>query len=274
MKEIFETSKFTADRLKDFSSNFSVKYKKKVSLAVLACAGRVKRNKDSEKCKLTHAPVFVDNKAIQRTLDVPVYLLNDLESEAYHAKKFGNDSLIIAVGTGLGVSMITSRGEVIATEDGHKLVDDVETSIMQLNKIKKRIEYEDLLAGKDNMMYDKMFGKNAYGLPQRINLKEDEFSRLYKFIMESFIFKLISAHSKIEIKRIILSGGVVNGNKPFFRRFGESMAKRMAVDVVLMEDDSAGIKGAAMYASIKKKELDDKRISEIRNEIINNSKNK
>jgi hypothetical protein len=248
-KSVIETKHFTGAELKLFASDFSSKYKKNISAAAIACAGEVERKNGNEKCKLTRADVFLDGKKLEKALGVPVFILNDLEAEAYFAKLYGNDALLIAAGTGLGVSVITDRGEVIATEDGHMLVDEVIASIKQLSKTKKKIEYEDILAGKDNVLLLAMFGENK---TRKIKLGHDDFSRIYSFVLEDFIFKMISVHKKNEIKKIFLAGGIVLGNKLFFEKFGKTLGKKMAVDVKIIEDEFAVMKGAAIYAENRK----------------------
>jgi glucokinase len=251
LKKIFETKNYSSAELKIFANNFSSRYKKNISAAAIACAGKVEGAFGKEKCKLTHAEVYLDKKVLEGILNTTVFLLNDLEAEAYYVKKYGNDSLIIAIGTGLGVSVITDRGDVLATEDGHTIVDEIISSIKQLNKTKQIIEYEDILGGKNNLLYSKLFGeiKNDVGKIKKLNMRKDEFSILYSFVLEDFIFKMISIHKKNEIKKIFLSGGVVLGNKKYFRRFAKSMEKKMAVDIIIIEDEFAGLRGAGIYAA-------------------------
>jgi hypothetical protein len=248
-KKVMPTREFSTDVLRDFLRKFEGEGKRDVLCAALACAGPVQKNT----CRLTHSPLFLDAKKLTIILGIPVMLLNDLEADAYYAKKHGAGTLLVSPGTGLGVSIISRNGEVVPTEDGHMPADRFLLSIKRLYRRKKSIEYEDLLAAKDNLLADAMGlqDKTAGGTRRGIRLGRDDFSKIYIFILESFLLRLVAKHSREELRTLVLTGGVVRGNKNFFARWAGDVEKRMAINVEIIEDELAGVKGALAYIGEK-----------------------
>lgn len=91
----------------------------RISDIVIACAGPV----NNGRCQLVNANLMLDEKMIFSMTGIAAKLINDLEAAAYFFKKTKKSSLIIGIGTGLGVSIIDGRGNVTATEDGHVLIE-------------------------------------------------------------------------------------------------------------------------------------------------------
>lgn len=133
-KKIFEKT-YASKEYADFLlivQDFLSAYKDKLNMACFGVAGPVQEGR----CKTTNLPWVIDAKETEKAVSLPVFLLNDLEANAYGIpvlkedelfvlnpgkKKTGNRALI-AAGTGLGEAGIFWDGEQhipFACEGGH-----------------------------------------------------------------------------------------------------------------------------------------------------------
>ena len=58
-----------------------------------------------------------------------------------------------------------------------------------------------------------------------------------------------------EIKGIVLTGGVVVGNKKFFTAWKREMEEKWAIKIAIVDDDFAAIKGALVYSKMYQKNV-------------------
>lgn len=100
----------------------------------VAAAGRVRRDGDRSWIALTNTPLVLDRHALGTLCGGHAVLANDLEAVAAalpHLRPADSSAVgpdlpvtaghrvVVGVGTGLGASLLTERGETVATEAGH-----------------------------------------------------------------------------------------------------------------------------------------------------------
>jgi hypothetical protein len=251
-KKILLTSSFGVDDIKLIveETGYTFQY------IIIACAGPVKDGR----CKMTNAAHTFDQKILSEQLKINVKVMNDLEAIAYGLRSEYASSLIVEIGTGLGVSYISEKKDVFPSEEGHILINkELFMSIPEINKQPLIPEYEHLLSGKKNL-FMKNFKKTIVNLVQKEkNSKHDRFTELYIQVLNEFIYKLIEDHSKEKIKRIIFTGGVISGNIDYMNNYISELKLKLAsenkgiTDVVIIEDEFLGIKGTLAYYKEKKR---------------------
>jgi glucokinase len=101
----------------------------------VAAAGRLHREGGREWIALTNTPLVLDRQSLERLCAGRAYLANDLAAVASALPHLGaadraafgpgipspagGRRLVLGVGTGLGASLLTERGDAIDTEAGH-----------------------------------------------------------------------------------------------------------------------------------------------------------
>jgi hypothetical protein len=250
-KKILMTGNFALSDIKLVIENAKINF----SQIIIACAGPVKDGT----CRMTNATHVFDEKALTELLKIKVIVINDLESIAYGLKSKYKSGLIIEIGTGLGVSLISNNKSIIPSEEGHYLID--KELFMSVPEFREIIipQYEYLLSGKNNVLI-KIFNKSFISLNLQSNennkniyFRKDRFSEIYMKVLESFIDKLLIVHKNEKIKTIIFTGGVVSGNKIFMNKFILEMKKRFKKEkkgieeIKIIDDEFLGIKGALAF---------------------------
>lgn len=270
-KKILLTNSFKTEDIKLIIDEAEVDF----SLVILACAGPVKDGK----CKMTNAAHVFDEKSLTQFLGVKVIVMNDLEAIAYCLREKYSASIIIEIGTGLGVSFISRKNEVIPSEEGHYVLEkEFFLSVPEFKNISVP-QYEYLLSGKNNILikiFDKSFvnfdhdRKNGEMVTEReikniesgsndddIYFKKDRFTNLYMQMLTSFVEKLLSIHKGEKLKRIIFTGGVVAGNEVFMTKFVSRLKKRLDKEnsgineIQIINDEYLGIKGTLEFYAEK-----------------------
>ncbi|MGV8163031.1 MAG: glucokinase [Candidatus Nanoarchaeia archaeon] len=204
---------------------------RKISLINIACAGPVSNGK----CRMTNANLLFDEQTLSMMLGVKVRVINDFVAAAYAFKK-NKGTLIVGPGTGLGVSIITDRGEIMPSEEGHlKINRELFLSIPEFNHVNIP-EYEQVLAGKNNTLL-KILKK------EKITLTKDRFTEIYSVVFESFLQELLMRYKEKKIKKIILRGGIIESNKKFFTQYIKLLEKKTKKQIEIIEDDYSGLKG-------------------------------
>jgi glucokinase len=271
-KKIFETKDFKLEDIKLIVENSNLHF----SLVLIACAGPI----NNGTCKMTNADLVFDERSLSNLLKVRVVIMNDLAAIAYKLKSKYKSSLIIGLGTGLGVSIISANGEIIPSEEGHLLIErDFFLAVPEFRGINIP-QYEHLLSGKKNILI-KLFNKSFISLIQeyevedksrkkKINEKEkdkniwfkkDRFTDLYMTTLNMFVDKMLMNHQDVKIKRIIFTGGVTSGNKVFMSKYIDELRKRLKsekkgiTEIKIINDEFLGTKGILNFYNEKQKSL-------------------
>ncbi|MGV8168512.1 MAG: glucokinase [Candidatus Nanoarchaeia archaeon] len=229
-KEI-PTPEFKLEDIKNMIQNSG----KKISLIIISAAGPVINGK----CKMTNANLVFDERTLSMITGTRVKVVNDFVAAA-HALKKEKGLVVLGPGTGLGVGIITNKGEIFPSEEGHlKIKRDLFLSIPEFNHVNLP-EYEQALAGKNNILL-KIFKK------EKLTLGKDRLTEIYKEIFELFLQEMLIIHKNKGIKKIILRGGVIAGNKKFFSDYSKTLKKKFKVDIKIIIDDFLGLKGTMEF---------------------------
>jgi hypothetical protein len=274
--KILITGNLKIEDLKAISEELGGKF----SLVILACAGPVKEGI----CKMTNASLEFDEETIANLLKTKVIILNDLAAIAYGLKSQYKSCLVIEIGTGLGVSLISKDKVVIPSEEGHFLLDHEFFLLVPEFNGMMIPQYEHLLSGKNNLLI-KLFNKSFVNLgmsPDQIKdseggrekskkpkssgkkdefLYNDRFTEIYLQTLDSFVSKMLLVHKKECVENIIFTGGVISGNKKLIAKFLSEMKKKFSrekkgiKDIKIIDDEFLGIKGALAFCNEKQKNL-------------------
>ncbi|MFA6074099.1 MAG: glucokinase [Candidatus Woesearchaeota archaeon] len=206
-----------------------------ITVVRIACAGPV----ENGKVIMTHANLVFDERSLSTSLGVKVKLINDLEAAAFSLREKNKGSLLIGPGTGLGVSIISGKGDVVASEEGHnKIRRESFLNISEFNHVNIP-DYETVLSGKYNVLLT-LFKK------EKVILTKDKFTEIYLFFLEEFIQEMLSKHKDKGLKKIIFFGGVISGNKKFFSLYSKILKKKFKKEIKIIDDKFLCLEGAAL----------------------------
>jgi len=245
---------------------------------IIAAAGQLK---DSI-IKLTNSSFIINKKELLKNPMINnMELMNDFRAISYSTfdidknnlielnkgESYGNKTLIVGAGTGLGVSRIENR-EVIDSEEGHNVflprgeIEKELNSFLRKKLNKEKLEYENVLSGRGLENIYSFFSNEQLNAGEISSSKDSNenskktfelFFKLYaKFIRELAIEHMVQ-------KNIYIAGGVIEKNlnfshKDFIREFTNSenhkdFLKRIPIYIIKNYDIS--IKGLENYIKIK-----------------------
>jgi len=229
-KKIIKTSDFTLGDIKKIISESG----KNISRVIISCAGPVVNGK----CSMTHTNLVFDERSLSVILGIKVDVINDLVAAANALKEKNKGSLLIGPGTGLGVSIISSIGEIISSEEGHnKIRRELFLSIPEFRHVNIP-DYETVLSGKYNVLL-RIFKK------EQATLEKDRFTQIYLLMLDEFIQEMLSRYKDKGIKKIILLGGVISGNKKFFLQYSKTLKKKFKKEIKIIDDKFLCLEGLA-----------------------------
>lgn len=262
-----------------------------VKRACIAAAGPITNNRNT--CIMTNTPWNVERKSLIAKTRIKILpLINDLESAGYSIEHIKKDKLInltkknpktkfpklvIAAGTGLGISIVTEK-IVLPSEGGHSTLPITDTEEMELaefikkqNKIKTQLQYEHLVSGPGiartyefyASKYQSKHKKEIIEAPNKTfavtkYLNKDEACRktMKTFIKMYARFAKDSSLGSIPIGGIYLAGSISKNNVKhiknwFLKEFliNETHQKLLkSFPIFILTNDDAGLLGACAVA--------------------------
>lgn len=237
-KEIQDTKKIKS--IENTITDFLDKVFVKVERAIFGVAGPKIKNK----IKMTNSKLEFDlDKIKNKTSLKNVEMFNDMRSVVYSIPKLEikKKSLIIGIGTGVGVCYFESWNIIEESEDGHLFFepknDFDKKFVIFLNK--KQVTWEDILSGDGfQNLYKFLFNSSLSNeeISKKNTMRTEKFFNIYSKYLQRFIYTLLERN---DIDKIYLVGGVVTNN---FSNL------KLNLKVELIKDKHAGLLGLMEYS--------------------------
>jgi glucokinase len=261
--------------------------KKPCTGATFGVAGRV----ENQICQMTNIPWTLDGRELSRELQMPVFLLNDMEAYAYGienvkpsdyvviqegTKKKGN-SVVLAPGTGLGESALVYDGQKrfpFASEGGHADVAFITKDEMEIfsffQKKYGHVSYERIISGRGLLDLCQFFSEKK-NKPIFVNPRNIVDNPEATDVIENFLsfYGRKAGNSALEFLSV---GGVFLGGRitmdliekwkkqpkwteiflESFNNKGRFSSFMKTIPIYALTSDHIPLKGAALYLKGKK----------------------